>query len=501
MGKSYTEIKDITLKWCKKLKKEGIYNEKDYEECENSFRDLSLGELPQDMKEGKDRIENSFSLYGRTAEHLEDKLSKNKSQIAIETSNGLRITADKDDIVFLSNPDTIVKEEESYWRMIQKKENQYLIVSTYGKYLSVDENKRIAADRTEITPQVLWVVKRINGHLSIESFHHTGYKLSADNNKIVLLGGLSDAQKWKLKPIYSADGSLIKLFDDAVLLTLKEKLSRNIKKFLQEKYKTVIEYLFLNQLIKEIRDTLNILLKNANDKVNKINENYNLIKNRYIKIKNTCKKFKTITTNECRTVRVPIRYGFFTFYRNEKRCKKIKKCVQFQELNTIQKNLLKKYFNDINDFEEKVAFTSSEILDYRNNLKLSIEKQLEELEEHKNKLERYFIKMHQEFLKNDKLMKNMLDKLMKDILDSESTINSNNLKLKSLSDEHRDILKKNNEIDIFYDEIKRKHELTTVNKNIISGQNNNTNNQYYGFLIIIIITLFMIGFLVRSFIV
>ena len=61
MGKSYTEIKDSTLEWCKKLQKKGIYTEKDYQDCENSFRDLSLGEIPQDMKEGKDRIENSFS--------------------------------------------------------------------------------------------------------------------------------------------------------------------------------------------------------------------------------------------------------------------------------------------------------------------------------------------------------------------------------------------------------------------------------------------------------
>ena len=501
MGKSYTEIKDSTLEWCKKLQKKGIYTEKDYQDCENSFRDLSLGEIPQDMKEGKDRIENSFSLYGRTAEHLEDKLSGNKSQIAIETNNGLRITADKDDTVFLSNPDTIAKEEESYWRLVPKNENQYLIVSNYGKYLSTDENKRIKADRTEITPQVLWVIDRNNGHLSIESFHHTGYKLSANNKNIVLLGGLSDSQKWKLKPIYSADGSLIKLFDDAVLLTLKEKLSRKIKRSLQEKYKTVIEYLFLIQLIKEIRDTLNVLLKNANQKVNRINKNYNLIKNRFIKVKNKCKKFENITTNDCEIVKVPVRFGFTTTYRNEKRCKKIKKCKIFNNLSTYQKNLLKKYFDDINDFEEKVAFTSSEILDYRNNIKVRTVKQLEELEDHKNKLERYFQEMHEEFLKNDKLMKEMFDKLMKDILDSESTINNNNLKLKSLADEHRDILRKNTEIDIFYHEVKRKKDLTDVNKEIISGQNNTINYQYYGLLIILILSVLLIGFLIRSFMV
>ena len=53
--------------------------------------------------------------------------------------------------------------------------------------------------------------------------------------------------------------------------------------------------------------------------------------------------------------------------------------------------------------------------------------QLAELEEHKNRIELYFEEQHKEFLKNDKLMKDMLDKLMKDILDSESTINNNNL--------------------------------------------------------------------------
>ena len=222
MGKSYTEIKDSTLKWCKKLEKEGIYTEKDYKECENSFRDLSLGEIPQDMKEGKNRLENSFALYGRTSNFLEDKLSGNKSQIIIETSHGLRIAANKDNTVFLANPDTISKEEESYWRLMPKNENQYLIVSNYGKYLSVDENKRVSADRTEITPQVFWNVDRNNGHLMIESFHHSGYKLAFVNKDIILLGGLSDSQKWKLKPVYSADSSLIKLFDDAELLTIKK---------------------------------------------------------------------------------------------------------------------------------------------------------------------------------------------------------------------------------------------------------------------------------------
>ena len=501
MGKSYTEIKDSTLKWCKKLKKEGIYSEKDYEDCENSFRDLSLGEIPQDMKEGKSRIENSFSLYGRTSEHLEDKLSGNKSQVIIETNNGLKIAANKDNTVFLANPDTISNEEESYWRLIPKKENQYLIVSNYGKYLSVDENKRVSADRTEITPQVLWNIDRNNGHLSIESFHHQGYKLSFVNKDIVLLGGISDTQKWKLKPVYSADGSLIKLFDDAELLTMKKKLSRNIKKSLQEKYKSLIEYLFIVQLIKEIRETLNVLLKNADQKVKRINEHYNKVKNNFIKIKNNCQNYKTITTDECEIVNVPIFFFFRTTYKKEKRCKKIKTCDKAGSLKTYHKNILKRYFEDIDNFEEKVAFTSSEIIDYKNAIKKKIMDQLAELEEHKNKLELYFEEQQETFLKNDKLMKDMLDKLMRDILDSESSINNNNLKLKSLADEHRDILKKNSEIDIYYNEVKRKSDLTDVNKNIVSGHNSTLYYEYYGCLTIMILTIIICGFLIRSFMV
>ena len=501
MGKSYTEIKDSTLKWCKKLEKEGIYTEKDYKECENSFRDLSLGEIPQDMKEGKNRIENSFSLYGRTSDFLENKLSGNKSQIIIETSNGLRIAANKDNTVFLANPDTISKEEESYWRLMPKNENQYLIVSNYGKYLSVDENKRISADRTEITPQVFWIIDRNNGHLMIESFHHVGYKLAFVNKDIVLLGGLSDSQKWKLKPVYGVDGSIIKLFDDAELLTIKKKLSRNIKKSLQAKYKALIEYLFIIQLIKEIRETLNILLKNADQKVKRINDHYNTLKNNYIKIKDSCLKYKTIKTNNCETVNVPIYFFFRTSYRKEKRCKTKKICDKPGSLKTYHKNMLRRYFNDINNFEEKVAFTSSEIIDYKNSIKKRIMKQLAELEEHKNRIELYFEEQHNKFLKNDKLMKDMLDKLMKDILDSESTVNNNNLKLKSLADEHRDILKKNSEIDIYYNEVKRKSDLTTVNKNIISGQDKKLYYEYYGCMVILILTVLICGYLIRSFMV
>lgn len=499
MEKSYTEIKDTTIALCKQFKKEGIYTEKDYQDCENSFRDLSLGEIPQDMKEGKNRIENSFALYGRTSNFLEDKLSGNKSQIIIKTSNGLRIAANKDNTVFLANPDTISKEEESYWRLIPKNENQYLIVSNYGKYLSVDENKRVSADRTEITPQVFWNVDRNNGHLMIESFHHLGYKLAFVNKDIVLLGGLSDSQKWKLKPVYSADESLIKLFDDTELLNLKKKLSRNIKKSLREKYKALIEYLFIIQLIKEIRETLNILLRNADEKVKRINDHYNTLKNNYIKIKNTCLKYKTITTNDCRTVNVPIYFFFRSIYRKEKRCKKKRICAKYDYLKPYHKNMLKRYFKDINNFEEKVAFTSSEIIDYKNSIKKRIMEQLAELEEHKNRIELYFEEQHNKFLKNDKLMKDMLDKLMKDILDSESTVNNNNLKLKSLADEHRDILKKNSEIDIYYDEIKRKSDLTAVNKNIISGQNKKLYYEFYGYMLILLLSILICGYLIRSF--
>ena len=155
MGKSYTEIKESTIRWCNKLKKEGIYTEKDYNDCENSLRDLSLGEIPEDMTNNKDRIENSYSLYGRTSDFLENKLSKSNSKITIETSNGLKISANKDNTVNLSNPDTMSKEEESYWRLILRKDNEYLIISNYGKYLSADENRRVSADRTEISPQTI----------------------------------------------------------------------------------------------------------------------------------------------------------------------------------------------------------------------------------------------------------------------------------------------------------------------------------------------------------
>ena len=161
--------------------------------------------------------------------------------------------------------------------------------------------------------------------------------------------------------------------------------------------------------------------------------------------------------------------------------------------------MLRRYFEDINNFEDKVAFTSSEIIDYKNSIKKRTMEQLAELEEHKNRIELYFEEQHNKFLKNDKLIKEMLDKLMKDILDSESTVNNNNLKLKSLADEHRDILKKNSEIDIYYDEVKRKSDLTAVNKNIISGQNKKLYYEYYGCMIILILTVLICGYLIRSF--
>lgn len=509
MGRSYNEIKESTIEWCNKLKKEGIYSEKDFKDCENSFRDLSLGEIPEDMKEGKDRIENSYSLYNRTSDHLKDKLSENNSQVVIHTSNGLRVSANKDNTVYLANPDTIVKEEESYWRLIPKGDKQFLIISIYGNYLSVDENKRVSADRSDISPQTTWTIARSNGHISVESFHHLGYKLAFVNKDIILVGGISDTQKWKLKPIYSADESLIKLFDDTELLNIKNIMNRNIKKSLREKYKTIIEYLFLIELIKEIKDTLKILLNNANDRINKINNDYEALKKNYITIKNICIKYNTVTTNDCKMVRVRNNVPFFYFfffgsnsrllYRMEKQCRKDRICVGKKTLTKNQKKKLKQYFDNINDFEKKVAFTSDEILEYRNSLRENVSDHLQKIENQKNQLELYYEKQHNIFLRNDKSIKNLLNRLMKDILDSDSTINTNNLKLKSLSDEHRDILIKNHQVDIFYNEMKRKSDLTNVNKNIINGKNNSLNTEYYVYLVILIITIIICGLIIRSF--
>lgn len=500
MGSSYTEIKENTIKWCKNLKKEGIYTEKDYQDCENNFRNLSLGEIPQDMQKGKDRIENSYSLYGRTSDFLEDKLSGNKSQIALETNNGLRMVCQKDGTVSLSNPNTISNLKESYWRLIPQKENQYLILSNYAKYLSVDENKRISANRTEISPQSIWVIERNNGHLTIESFHHTGYKLSFNNKDIVLLGGFSESQNWKLKPIYSADSSIIKLFDDSELITLKKKHMTLIKNSLQEKYKTLLEYLFVNQLILEIKDILIIFLRNANKRVERINKNYDILKKKIFQNENKCLKYKTVETEPCQTINVPIFFFFRTKFRKERRCKKVKKCDRFRGLTSFDRNKLEKYFEDIDNYEAKIAFTSSEILDYKKSVREEIDKQIEDLEKKKNILEAKFEKEHQIFLDNDKLIQKILDKLMKDILDSESKINNNNLKLKSLADEHRDIIKKNNEIDIHFKEIKRKTDLTEVNKDIVLKHSNFQYYEYYICLIILIISIIVIGYLIRSFI-
>ena len=59
---SYQNIRNKTIKWCKSLKDNDIYNERQYNECVAGFIDMSVGELPTDIEEPKTNNEYSYSL-------------------------------------------------------------------------------------------------------------------------------------------------------------------------------------------------------------------------------------------------------------------------------------------------------------------------------------------------------------------------------------------------------------------------------------------------------
>ena len=119
MSQTYQDIKDNTSGWCKNLKNNGIYTEKDYTECLGFFKDLSIGELPPDMDKPKSRLENSFGIYNRDNDYLEKRLVDSKSGlVTIITPNGLSLAANSDGTVYLNPKDSDSNQDDQIWRMV-----------------------------------------------------------------------------------------------------------------------------------------------------------------------------------------------------------------------------------------------------------------------------------------------------------------------------------------------------------------------------------------------
>lgn len=280
MRDTYTDIKNKTIEWCKKLLDEGIYDQKQYDDCVNDFVDISQGDglMPRDTPITSNK--HSYGLHRENSTiNLEKMLNKSSSQsnetnkfrLGVVGSSGLYLATNDNGDLKLSTGRDISKPEEIEWNIDVNSGDTYVISSSLtGKYIAVDRGDLVSARRKGIDPSTIWRIRESESGTTFESVLHKGKKMTL-TNPISITSGISEAHNINITNSGVENEQSINYYDPSELHLQKKMIVGKLNKLLREKYIKLIEIRFLFSLAAKLEDMYCVAMKKIIKNVDKEN--------------------------------------------------------------------------------------------------------------------------------------------------------------------------------------------------------------------------------------
>ena len=258
------DIQTKTKNFCNKLEKNGLLNTDQFNQCIATFNDASSGLLPKEFKTPNTGVKRNYSLYN-TQHDITSKINSNNSDsgtsitntIMLSTNTGQMLACKSDNTIYLVSNinDSAVKQNELYFTLVPQDNNNdslvYALLSPYGKYLIVKEDKRVNFSGTSIGPFSLWNIIKISSTgtsdntIMLESSQNKNFHLVINNNmqELNIEYGKSDNMIWTMINKTENDPDN----DDNNMLSIKYNMHAD--ELLQKINNTEIHKICINELL------------------------------------------------------------------------------------------------------------------------------------------------------------------------------------------------------------------------------------------------------------
>lgn len=495
METSYRDIKSKTINWCKSLKDTNIYNEKDYENCLNSFVELEEGELPPVMEKPKSGNEYSFSLYGRKNNYTQKRLYDSKTnKVMISTVNNMFLLPSEDGSISIVNKESINDQRDIEWRIIPYNQDSILLKSKFELYLTADQNKKVTSDRADEGPYSLWKIQKSGNFTHIVSQEFKGEKLTA-TSPLSLTDGYMKTQNWNLKEVLVDDEQVIQKFDTAELHTFKDSLLIRLEEVLKEKYDLLIEFKNINVIMKLLTDKYNLI----NGKVDK---NIFFINKEFIK--------ESASNRLYATKKYGSEYKLDNEIQKQKYNPNVNSETEDSNINTLSDKILNKdsrlnkYVKELKKYSSELTldgtrnfrpFTSEEKTLQNLNVKNSAEAMMQEIIADKKIVEERYKEVISQYNSLDNETTEWINKLKDKIKDREFTIKQNNIKMGRQSALLKELEGENKDLDIKVEKLEDLEDTSTINRKIKEEKKRQIKYYYYIYLVIILLCIGLIIYL------
>lgn len=299
---TYQDIRNKTIGWCRGLLENKIYTQEQYNECAKGFVDMGVGELPPNMDPPKTNNEYSYSLYDRNTNYTQTQITSSSSgKIMIKASNGKLLMAKENGDLSLTTGKNIDNQKELEWRINFQKDDQYTILSHYGKFLSVNTVKKSTpnssniqsttlqdqnvpiADKETLVPSSIWIIDKVDDRIIIESSKYKGNKLSG-TSPVSLTKGRAEMHYWLIVDIPSASKSVMPVYNPIDKHNEKNILLNDFQALLKQKFTALIEIKMLFDIGKALEDQYCRIIKNVKINIEKTNQEFNKKVNQQIPV-------------------------------------------------------------------------------------------------------------------------------------------------------------------------------------------------------------------------
>ena len=493
-GETYQQTRNKTIKWCRDLLENQIYDRNQYTKCVNSFIDLTGGgHLPEPIEPPQTNNEFSYGLYDKDSDYTTKQIINTETgDVYLKTPNHLYLCANDSGEVRLSNGKDVNDPNQLKWKLMFQKDDRYYIQSFYQKFLTVKDNNKIMADIDATDIYSLWKIYKKENYLIIESVKIKDEKLTADNNNIKLTSGISQSQYWNLEGELSDNNSVIQKYDIQNDINKKNYLMEKLKNKLLDKYTKIVHIKLLIICARELEHTyckiINIIKKN----VNNIND----------KFQKDIKGLISESDSANNLVNIIRKQPLSTIINNYKLPNEFNKNDSTSIINLLTTNIfkVKNQFVINKDFpikEDQISETCKNL--YIGPTFPAMEKILKDKQAHAAKLSSIieqeienFNKLTEEVDSIDKEVVNYIINLEKRINKKDSDIKNNNKEINKLANKINNSQIKNNNLSIKENNIKKRDFITSHNEEKILNYKNREQFMFYLIISMSIFVLLMI---------
>ena len=295
---TYENVKSIVEKETKLLNDSGIITNEQEKHFNGQFISFDEQKNYVDVDPPPTSNEYSHSLYNRSKNYLNKKLLNSlNGKIFIKTRNNLYLEYDDEGQLKLVNIENIENKDNIVWSFMGGNSDHMRFVTKDGAFLRVNPNYRVSIPVLQVNKEDtksgsnLWkIIKREDSYLLESTF----YKSHFLDHNLNITEGVSEAKKWILEPVpiintVTYEDITSQLMDEKEeyvdnYIKLRNKLENN-RKVLKEKIDNLFKMYRENKLkSKNINDFKieRLKIENENEmlkkKINIIEENEELEK-------------------------------------------------------------------------------------------------------------------------------------------------------------------------------------------------------------------------------